>query len=95
MFTCSVDGELFPLALVHPYNAGIPGQRLAKDKHLGFWRVREQPRTSSEIFSVQSIVRRALLFPDSARDGEHLVIDTIDTDMFLRVQEMHRDAGHY
>ncbi|KIM61708.1 hypothetical protein SCLCIDRAFT_121546, partial [Scleroderma citrinum Foug A] len=65
------------------------------DKHLGFWRVREQPCTSSEIFSVQSIVRGALLFPDSARDGEHLVIDTIDTDMFLRVQEMHRDAGHY
>lgn len=92
LFTCSVDGEVFPLALVQPHNAGIPGQRPTKDKHLGFWRVREQPRAATEIFSVQSIVRGALLYPDNARHGEYLVIDTIDTDMFLRVQEMHEAA---
>ncbi|KAI6100965.1 hypothetical protein EV401DRAFT_2061435 [Pisolithus croceorrhizus] len=55
------------------------GPRLAKDVHLNLWRVREQPRESAEIFLL----------------GEHLVIDTIDTDMFLRVQMMHKAAGHH
>ena len=95
LFTCSIDKEKFPLALVHPYDAGLAGQRLSKDSHLGFWRVREQSRALTEIFSVHSIIRGALLYPDNARPGEYLVIDTIDTDMFLRVQEMHKSAGHY
>ncbi|KIM63297.1 hypothetical protein SCLCIDRAFT_24432 [Scleroderma citrinum Foug A] len=95
LFTCSIDKEKFPLALVHPYDAGLVGQRLSKDSHLGFWRVREQSRASTEIFSVHLIIRGALLYPDNARPGEYLVIDTIDTDMFLCVQEMHKSAGHY
>ena len=95
LFKCSVGDEDFMLALVQPYDAALTGQRLSKDKHLSFWRVREQPSASTEIFSVHSIVCGALLYPDHTRPSEHLVIDTIDTDMFLRVQEMHRLAGHY
>ncbi|KIM66047.1 hypothetical protein SCLCIDRAFT_111742, partial [Scleroderma citrinum Foug A] len=95
LFTCSIDKEKFPLALVHPYDAGLAGQRLSKDSHRGFWRVRKQSRASTEIFSVHSIIRGALLYPDNARPGEYLVIDTIDTDMFLCVQEMHKSTGHY
>ena len=95
LFTCSVGEEKFPLALVHPYDAGLVGQQLSKDNHLNFWRVHEQSRASTEIFLVHSIIRRAVLYPDNTRPGEYLVIDTIDTDMFLRMQEMHKSAGHY
>ncbi|KAI6143304.1 hypothetical protein BKA82DRAFT_4331247 [Pisolithus tinctorius] len=64
------------------------------DKHLNFWRVCEQPCMSSEIISVHSIIRGALLYPDHMRPGEYLVVDTVDTDMFLCVQMMHKAAGH-
>ncbi|KAI6127987.1 hypothetical protein EDD16DRAFT_1690555 [Pisolithus croceorrhizus] len=80
LFQCTV-------ALVQPYDAPT-GPRLAKDMHLNLWRV-------SEIFSVRSIIHGVLLYPDHTRLGEHLVIDTIDTDMFLRVQMMHKAAGHH
>jgi len=95
LFTCSIGNKNFPLAFVQPYDVGLAGQQLSKDNHLGFWRVCEQPHASTEIFSVHSIIRGALLYPDNTRPSEHLVIDTIDTDMFLHVQEMHKAAGHY
>ena len=95
LFKCAVSsGEEFPLALVQPYDAAV-GQWLLKDKHLNFWRVRQRPHTSTEFFSVHSIIRGALLFPDSSRPGDYLVVDTIDTDMFLRIQEMHKAAKHH
>ncbi|KIM52857.1 hypothetical protein SCLCIDRAFT_38933, partial [Scleroderma citrinum Foug A] len=87
LFTCSIGNEKFPLALIQPYDAGLVGQRLSKDNHLSFWRVHEQSHASAEIFSVHSIIHGALLYPDNTRPGEYLVIDTINTDMFLRVQE--------
>lgn len=95
LFTCSVGKEEFPLALVHPYDVGLAGQQLSKDSHLGFWRVCEQSCASTEIFLVHSIIHGALLYPNNTRPGEYLVIDTIDTDMFLHKLEMHKSAGHY
>ncbi|KAI6028057.1 hypothetical protein BKA83DRAFT_4462579 [Pisolithus microcarpus] len=94
LFQCVVGDETFPLALVQPYNAPT-GPRLAKDVHLNLWRVCEQPRESAEIFSVHSIIHGALLYPDHTRLGKHFVVDTIDTDMFLHVQMMHKAAGHH
>ncbi|KAI6155058.1 hypothetical protein BKA82DRAFT_4326433 [Pisolithus tinctorius] len=64
------------------------------DKHLNFWRVCKQPRMSSEIISVHSIICGALLYPDHTRPGKYLVVDMVDTDMFLHVQMMHKAAGH-
>ncbi|KIJ07425.1 hypothetical protein PAXINDRAFT_164593 [Paxillus involutus ATCC 200175] len=95
IFQCHIDGDDFPLALVQPYDAPA-GVRTKKDKHLNFWRVRARPRTtSSEVFSVQSIVCGAALVQDFSRAGDFLVIDTVDTDMFLRMHAMHKAAGHY
>ncbi|KAI6027992.1 hypothetical protein BKA83DRAFT_4462562 [Pisolithus microcarpus] len=65
------------------------------DIHLNLWRVCEQPHESAEFFSVQSIIRGALLCPDHTRIGNYLVINTIDTDMFLCLQTMHKAAGHH
>ncbi|KAL4081227.1 hypothetical protein J3A83DRAFT_4356012 [Scleroderma citrinum] len=67
---------------------------LSKDKHLNFWRVWEQPHTLTEFFSVQLIICRALLYLDNSRPGDYLVMDTINTDMFLHIQAMHQAAGH-
>ncbi|KAG1731406.1 hypothetical protein EDB19DRAFT_2008263 [Suillus lakei] len=93
LFTCVVDGQTHPVALVHPYDAPV-GQRSLKDKHFQFWRVRQRPRISSEFFSVHSIIRGAALVEDHSIPGDYLVIDTIDTDMFLRMKVMHKSAGH-
>ncbi|KAI6036965.1 hypothetical protein BKA83DRAFT_4460212 [Pisolithus microcarpus] len=60
---CVVGEETFPLALVQPYDAPTR-PRLMKDIHLNLWRVRKQPCESAEFFSVQSIIRGALLCPD-------------------------------
>ncbi|KAG2103174.1 hypothetical protein BD769DRAFT_1630901 [Suillus cothurnatus] len=92
LFTCIVDGRTHPIALVHPYDAPV-GLRSLKDKHFQFWRVRERPRISSEFFSVRSIIRGAALTEDHNVPGDYLVIDTIDTDMFLRMKLMHGSAG--
>ncbi|KAG0703025.1 hypothetical protein DFH29DRAFT_982086 [Suillus ampliporus] len=93
LFTCVVDGQTHPVALVHPYDAPV-GQRSLKNKHFQFWRVRKRPRISSEFFSVHSIIRGTVLAEDHSVPGDYLVIDTINTDMFLRIKLMHKSAGH-
>jgi len=87
LFKCTVDGVDYPIALVHPFDAPV-GLRLCKDKYLHFWRVRQRPAASSEFVFVQSIIRGALLVEDAGYPGTHIVIDTIDSDMFLRVKEL-------
>ncbi|KAG2029714.1 hypothetical protein BDR03DRAFT_880154 [Suillus americanus] len=71
LFECPVGEDLFPLALVHPFDA---------------------PTAQAEFFLVRSIICGALLVHDAGLD--YLVIDTVDTDMFLWVKEMHLQAGH-
>ncbi|KAG1884643.1 hypothetical protein F4604DRAFT_1878660 [Suillus subluteus] len=86
LFTCVMDGQTHPVALVHPYDAPV-GQCSLKDKHFQFW-------ISSEFFSVHSIIRGAALAEDHSIQGDYLVINTIDTDMFLHMKLMHKSAGH-
>ncbi|KAG1890839.1 hypothetical protein F4604DRAFT_1888578 [Suillus subluteus] len=51
-----------------------------------------RPRAQAEFFSIRSIIRGALLVHDA--DLDYFVVDTVDTDMFLHVKEMHLQAGH-
>ncbi|KAG1816991.1 hypothetical protein EV424DRAFT_1624504 [Suillus variegatus] len=83
LFECPVGNNVFPLALIHPYDAPT-GTRLRKDKHLNLLR--------AEFFSIRSIIRGALLVHDENLD--YFIVDTVDTDMFLRVKAMHLQAGH-
>ncbi|KAG0694025.1 hypothetical protein DFH29DRAFT_985372 [Suillus ampliporus] len=92
LFECPVGNDLFPLALIHPFDAPT-GMRLRKDKQLNLFRVRARPRAQAEFFSVRSIICGALLVQDG-NSLDYLVVDTVNMDMFLRVQEMHLDAGH-
>ncbi|KAG1898719.1 uncharacterized protein F5891DRAFT_1129341 [Suillus fuscotomentosus] len=91
LFECPVGDNVFPLALIHPYDAPI-GVQLQKDKHLNLLRVRAKLRAQAEFFSTRSIIRGALLVHDENLD--YFVVDTVDTDMFLHVKEMHLQAGH-
>lgn len=87
IFKCTVGGVDYPIALVHPFDAPL-GLRLRKDKYLRIWRVRQRPALSSEFVFVQSIIRGALLVEDVGYPGTHIVVDTIDSDMFVRVKEL-------
>jgi len=87
LFKCTVNGVDYLIALVHPFDAPV-GLRLRKDKYLHFWHVRQRPAASSEFVFVQSIICGVLLVEDAGYPGTHIVIDTIDSDMFLRVKEL-------
>lgn len=90
LFTCQVDGIPYPIALVQTYDAPA-GRRTIKDRDLSFYRVRAKPRASCEFISVQSIVRGVFLAAesDTEKPGEFLVVDSVDTDMFLRMKAMY------
>ncbi|KAG1804749.1 uncharacterized protein HD556DRAFT_1192785, partial [Suillus plorans] len=85
LFECPVGNNIFPPALIHPYDAPT-GARLQKDKHLNLFRVRAKPRAQAEFFLIRSIIRGALLVHDENLD--YFIVDTVNMDMFLRVKEM-------
>ena len=58
-----------------------------KDKDLGLYRLQLQAKWY-EIIPLESIVRGAFLVPDSDNPEEYLVVDTIDSDMFLRMKSL-------
>ncbi|KAG1886830.1 uncharacterized protein F5891DRAFT_1132413 [Suillus fuscotomentosus] len=91
VFECTLDNTVLSLALIHPFDAPT-GVCIQKDKHLNIFRVRAKLRAQAEFFSVRAIIRGALLVPDGGND--FLVVDTVDTDMFLRVKALHLEAGH-
>ncbi|KAG1837830.1 hypothetical protein F4604DRAFT_1601105 [Suillus subluteus] len=100
MFHCKVGGTELSIALIHPYDVGISVRR-RQDLDLGLWRVRAKPRSSSEFVFVDSIIRGAtsafLTFTALASDPEavndYFVIDTIDTDIFLRMKALQDSSG--
>ncbi|KAF8207444.1 hypothetical protein K438DRAFT_1904651 [Mycena galopus ATCC 62051] len=91
VFACKIEEQVFPFALVQALDAKT-GQRSAKDKMLGLYRVREQDRKKSEFISVHSIIRGAMLAPDFGKKGDYLVADIVDADMYFRLQAMYPDA---
>ncbi|KAG1842193.1 hypothetical protein DFJ58DRAFT_718051 [Suillus subalutaceus] len=88
VFTCTVGNDQYPIMLTLPYDQSV-GARPQKDKDFDFWQVKAKPRVSTEFFSVQSIICGCVSVEDSSRPNEGLVIDTLDTDMFLHMKEIH------
>ncbi|KAG1890746.1 uncharacterized protein F5891DRAFT_1131606 [Suillus fuscotomentosus] len=91
VFTCMVGDVQYPIVLTLPYDQPV-GARPWKDKDLDFWRVKAKPRVSAEFFLVQSIIHGCVLVEDSSRPNEALVVDTLDTDMFLRIKEIRTNS---
>ena len=86
MFQVTVGTRTHALAYVKPYSRP-PGMLRRKDKDLGLYRVRSYPN-KYEIISLESVVRGALLAPDSDNPEDYFVVDTVDTDMFLRMKSL-------
>ncbi|PCH42571.1 hypothetical protein WOLCODRAFT_71761, partial [Wolfiporia cocos MD-104 SS10] len=88
VFTYLVKNDiLYPLALIMPMD-GRTGVEHSKDRDLGFYRLKLNPRTQYEIAPLHSIIRGALVVPDYEHSDEFLIVDIIDADMFLRLQSL-------
>ncbi|KAG2103715.1 uncharacterized protein F5147DRAFT_746667 [Suillus discolor] len=77
MFRCKVGGTELSLALIHPYDVGI-GVRRRQDLDLRLWR---------------SIIHGVALASDPEAVNDYFVMDTIDTDMFLRMKALQVSSG--
>jgi hypothetical protein len=92
VFTYRFRDNPYALALYQPFNAPISGSRPV-DQDLGFCRIREQPRRNSQIIPVRAIKRGALVVKDPQHGLEHLVVDALDGDMFLRCIDLFPGRG--
>lgn len=64
-----------------------PGSLRRKDKDLGLYRLQLKAK-KHKIISLESIVRGAVLVPESKNSVEYFVVDTVDADMFLRMKSL-------
>lgn len=86
LFRCSISNlGSFDFALVQPYTARINGSR-RMDHFFKLTRVKALPRASSIFIPLSSFIRGAVLVPDTDHQDEHLVVDHLDSDMFLRMR---------
>ena len=76
----------YPLALVQAFDA--PVTQTEKDRDIGLFRLRAQPRVKSEIFPVASIIWGALSVNDFDKYDEYLIMDIVDSDFFLRMKQL-------
>lgn len=96
VFQCHMNSEkagqqTLALALVQPFDERIPAaERPRKDKELGLLRYRARHIKECTLIALGSIIRGALLVQDPLVPDERLVVDVIDTDMFLRLLALHR-----
>jgi hypothetical protein len=87
MFKChlpDIDGS-FDFALVQPYTAGTGSHRRI-DHELKLTHVKAIPRANSIFIPLASVICGAVLFPDHEHQGEFIIVDHIDSDMFLHMK---------
>ncbi|KAG1728188.1 uncharacterized protein EDB91DRAFT_1239436 [Suillus paluster] len=87
MFKCEIpDVGAFQFTLVQPYTAGIVGGSRRIDQDLRLTQVKAVPRADLIIVPLKSFIRGALLSPDPQHQGEYLVVEHVDSDMFLHMK---------
>ena len=86
LFKVTMGKQTHALAYVESY-CRPPGSMRHKDKDLGLYRLQLKAKRY-EIISLESVVRGALLVSDSDNPEEYLVVDTVDSDMFLRMKSL-------
>ena len=90
IFALSIGDTEYSLAYIQPLDRPTdPVEN--KDADLGLYRVGAQPRNKAEFISIHPIIRGAYIVPDLEKEAEFFVVDTIDGDMFLRLQEMYKN----
>ncbi len=91
LFSIVINKKTYAVAYVQLLDEEISEHKQI-DKDLCLYRVRARPRSKSIFIPIQSIVRGALLYnvpdDDYSEADEFFVVDTVDSDMFLRVPEI-------
>jgi hypothetical protein len=89
LFTYNFQGTTFPIALIQPYADVLPPRK--KDRELRLHRLRPTGKKHSDsiFISARSIRRGAFLVPALDHPNDLIVVDVIDTDMFLRIRSMY------
>ncbi|KAG1861216.1 hypothetical protein F4604DRAFT_1929797 [Suillus subluteus] len=83
LFRCSIlNLGSFEFALVQPYTARINGSH-RMDCFFKLTHVKALPRASSIFVPLSSFIQGAVLVPNADHQDEHLVVDHLDSDMFL------------
>lgn len=88
VFVCRVGERDFHLALVQSLEKKTRAPTKIIDKNLSIIRWHIRPRNRCEVIPLNCIVRGAVLVADKGYSGDYFVIDTLDEDMFLRVNKM-------
>jgi hypothetical protein len=85
IFACRVQGTEFNLAHIHPFDAPIGAIHRRRDHDLKFMQLCSQPRNACLFISVESIICGAPIAIDYGKDGDYLVIDPAQSDLWLCV----------
>ncbi|KAG2033796.1 hypothetical protein BDR03DRAFT_1013936 [Suillus americanus] len=87
MFKCQLpDVGSFELALVQPLTAGIIGAPHWINRDFQLTRIKAVPRESSIFIPLRSLIHSAMLYPDPAHQDEFIVVNHIDSDMFMHMK---------
>ncbi|KAG6808950.1 hypothetical protein H0H92_002276 [Tricholoma furcatifolium] len=62
---------------------------LQRNRDLRLLRLKQMPRDKAQIIPLRSIIRGAYIIPEGKGLETSLIVDIIDSDMFLRMQEMY------
>jgi hypothetical protein len=89
MFSCTIEGNTHPFALVLPLDTRQAVTR--KDRLLHLYCLHTKLRKQAEFISAHSIVRGILLAPDFNTVGEYFIVDIADTDISLRLKSIFPD----
>ena len=87
LFTYNFRGTTFPIALIQPY-ADVRTQR-KKDWELRLHRLRPKTSRDSIFISARSIRRGAFLAPALDHPNDVIIVDVVDTDMFIRIKSIY------
>jgi hypothetical protein len=87
IFVCRVGGRSYRLALIKRLDKSTRQAPKKVDKELSIrrWRIRQDTRC--EVIPLECIMRGAVLLEDSSHSGDYFVIDTLDSDMYLRLMK--------
>ena len=75
------------MALVQPFTAITTLRK--KDKDLRLHRLQTKPRETAIFVPARSIIHGAYIIPEGLKENTSLVVDVVDTDMFLRINKMY------
>jgi hypothetical protein len=84
-FVCRVDEHDCQFVLVQALEKKIREPMREVDRGLSIHRWNIRARNRCEVFPLAYVVRGAVLVADTSYAGDYFVIDTLDRDMFLRV----------